>query len=584
MSSNPRWRAIAGGVAILAVTLACSPVRAAMPGPPGRTGEAAGPFTLTYVANMGVLVSSGDTKVLVDALFDRPNPDYRAPTPETLGKIMKGEAPFDGVDLVLVTHDHPDHFDAALAVRFLEARSEPVLVAPQDAVEAMRRAAADWPRIEPRVVPVGLEVGEKRSLDVMGIPVMACRTLHSGDRDSPMNLMYLFEIDGRRVWHEGDPNGRCEIFEAFGLKDARLDLAVVHFWYPLEPSCARFLQEALRPEHIVLTHLPVRLEGDAPGKIDLIRQYYKDIVLALPGAPARVLARGSGREKEAANVQDTIMKTEDSAMEAWRRGDPMRWVEISDEEIVYVDPALDAPVVGRKAYARYLEPIKGQVLYDASEYVDPRVAVYGDTAVLTYNYHSLKKDADGTARRTSFWNTTEVYRLVEGAWKIVHTHWSYIRHRRPEGAAIELPGAAEAPPPLGGAAAEIMKLETAALARWRKGDPRGFLEISAPEVTAFDPDAPGRLTGREELERAGDRLAGLLRCDTADVVVPRLRVFEDSAVLFYQLLCATLGPDGAVGSRVPWNCTAVYAKAAGGWRLVHAHRSLVKGEREGGGI
>jgi L-ascorbate metabolism protein UlaG (beta-lactamase superfamily) len=261
-------------------------------------GRAAGkePIELTYVANMGVLVSSGNIKVLIDALFEKPNPDYRAPAPETLDKIMKGEAPFDGIDLVLVTHDHPDHFDAGLAVRFLEARSEPVLVAPEDAVEAMRRAAADWPRIEPRVVPVGLKVGEKRSLDVKGIPVTACRTLHSGDRDSPMNLMYLFEIDGRRVWHEGDPNGRCEIFGAFGLKDARLDLAVVHYWYPLEPNCSRFLQQDLKAGHIALGHLPIRLEGDAPGKIDMVRQFYKDILLLLPGTPTTVFeARSESR-------------------------------------------------------------------------------------------------------------------------------------------------------------------------------------------------------------------------------------------------------------------------------------------------
>ncbi len=79
-------------------------------------------------------------------------------------------------------------------------------------------------------------------------------------------------------------------------------------------------------------------------------------------------------------------------------------------------------------------------------------------------------------------------------------------------------------------------------------------------------------------------LFGLARGHLVQSRRARLRVFEDSAVLFYQLLCATLGPDGAVGSRVPWNCTADYARAAGGWRLVHAHRSLVKGEREGGGI
>ena len=284
------WQ-LAFGMTILLMLGACGRAGAATPGSLSPSGGAQSPLTLTYVANMGVLVSAGDTKVLIDALFERPNPDYRAPAPETLDKIMKGEAPFDGVDLVLVTHDHPDHFDAGLAVRFLEARSEPVLVAPEDAVEAMRRAAADWPRIEPRVVPIGLKVGEKQSLDVKGIPVTACRTLHSGDRDSPMNLMYLFELDGRRVWHEGDPNGRCEIFGAFGLKDARLDLAVVHYWYPLEPNCARFLQEDLKAGHIALGHLPIRLEGDAPGKIDLVRRYYRDIFLLLPGMPARTFGR-----------------------------------------------------------------------------------------------------------------------------------------------------------------------------------------------------------------------------------------------------------------------------------------------------
>jgi hypothetical protein len=34
-------------------------------------------------------------------------------------------------------------------------------------------------------------------------------------------------------------------------------------------------------------HLPVRLEGDAPGKIDQVRQFYKDIFLLLPGMPAK---------------------------------------------------------------------------------------------------------------------------------------------------------------------------------------------------------------------------------------------------------------------------------------------------------
>jgi glyoxylase-like metal-dependent hydrolase (beta-lactamase superfamily II) len=98
--------------------------------------ETQDPLVLNYVANMGVLLSSGDSKVLIDTLFDKTHPSSRTPAPETIESIMKGEQPFKDVDLVLVTHNHPDHFDAALAVRYLEIRPEPILVAPADAASA----------------------------------------------------------------------------------------------------------------------------------------------------------------------------------------------------------------------------------------------------------------------------------------------------------------------------------------------------------------------------------------------------------------------------------------------------------------
>ena len=249
------------------------------------------PLELTYVANSGVLVGSGGVKVLIDALFDKPNPEYRAPAPEVLDRIMTGGPPFDGVDVVLVTHNHPDHFDAGVAVRYLEARPEPVLLAPADAVEEMRKAATDWTNIERRVGALDLEVGEREKNELQPLSVTAFRTLHSGDRESPMNLIYLFELGGWRILHEGDSEGKPEVFQKLGLANVPVDLALVHFWFPLDPNCARWLQEVFKPPHIALTHLPVRLEGDAPGKIDMVRQYYKDIFLLLPGMPAKVFDR-----------------------------------------------------------------------------------------------------------------------------------------------------------------------------------------------------------------------------------------------------------------------------------------------------
>jgi hypothetical protein len=236
---------------------------------------------------MGVLVGSGGTSVLVDALFDKPNPDYRGPAPETLEKIIQGIPPYDGVKLALVTHGHPDHFSPSVALRFLKAQSGAILAAPADAVADLRSAGSDWPRIAPRVIPLDLKIGEVKRLSAAGIPVTAVRTLHSGDRDTPANVMVLFEINGRRIFHEGDSTGKPEVFRGFGLGEAPLDLAIVHYWFPLEPSISKFFQDVVRPEHIALGHLPIAREGDFPGKIDMVRKSFKDLFLLLPGMPGK---------------------------------------------------------------------------------------------------------------------------------------------------------------------------------------------------------------------------------------------------------------------------------------------------------
>jgi L-ascorbate metabolism protein UlaG (beta-lactamase superfamily) len=237
------------------------------------------------------MVSVGERKVLIDALFDKPNPEYRAPSPDVLDKIMKDETPYDRVNLVVVTHNHPDHFDAALAVRYLENVPRPILLAPADAVAEMRKIAKDWVKIAPRVLPLEIRVGETAQRDLTQIPVTAFRTLHSGGRESPMNIMYLIELDGWRVFHEGDSPGSIDEYRGFGLGREPIDLALVHFWFPLDPNGALFLQEVLKPDHVALTHLPIRLENDAPGKIGQVRTSYQDIFLLLPGMTPKVFPR-----------------------------------------------------------------------------------------------------------------------------------------------------------------------------------------------------------------------------------------------------------------------------------------------------
>jgi len=239
---------------------------------------------MLFVANEGVLISTGTKKVLIDALFTDPNPEYDAPPADMLSAMGTGSAPFDSIDVALVTHNHPDHFSAPFAARFLVGNPRTVLVAPGDAIAALRDSAAVWPQVQDRVIPVSLQPGETFETTVGGVTVKAYRTLHSGGRESPENLMYLIALDGRTVFHEGDSDGSSDTFASFGLADETIDLALVHFWFPLNLEAEGIIKGILRPAHIGLFHLPIRLKEDAPGTIAAVAGQYDDIfLLATPG-------------------------------------------------------------------------------------------------------------------------------------------------------------------------------------------------------------------------------------------------------------------------------------------------------------
>jgi ketosteroid isomerase-like protein len=277
-----------------------------------------------------------------------------------------------------------------------------------------------------------------------------------------------------------------------------------------------------------------------------------------------------------ASLEDTLMALENGAMERWRNGDPMGWAEISAPEVTYVDPGLTKPIAGLDEYTKYLERLKGKIIYQGSEFLNPKIAVYGDLAVMTYHYRSTVKKADGSVQGQTSWNTTEVYARIAGHWKIVHTHWSFVNHASPD--TLEVPVPVESKPAAySGVLGELMTLEMGAMERWRKGDPFGFTDISAPVVTYFDSGTPQRLDGLAALKEEYGKRAGRIHYDVMDFVGPMIQVHGDAAVLFYRFFDTYLRSDVSVRQRTPWNCTEVYVKTGGVWRIVHTHWSLING-------
>ena len=122
---------------------------------------------------------------------------------------------------------------------------------------------------------------------------------------------------------------------------------------------------------------------------------------------------------------------------------------------------------------------------------------------------------------------------------------------------------------------QIINMERAALDRWGRGNPDGFLEISAPEVAYFDPFLPQRIDGLSTLRKYYAELRGKIHIDSYDIVDPVVQVHGDVAILTFGFVSR------GGGDEMRWNTTEVYRRGEDGWRIIHTHWSFTQPELAG---
>lgn len=133
----------------------------------------------------------------------------------------------------------------------------------------------------------------------------------------------------------------------------------------------------------------------------------------------------SGRTRVSSDEEDVkaaIIALEKHALELWNNGNPDGFIDLSSDDVVYIDPAFENKLEGKKALEEYYNQIRGKIKIDVYKIINPTVQLSSDIAVLTYNYE-VQRDS-----KVFRMNCTEVYRLDESNhWKIIHTHWSFVQ-------------------------------------------------------------------------------------------------------------------------------------------------------------
>jgi ketosteroid isomerase-like protein len=128
------------------------------------------------------------------------------------------------------------------------------------------------------------------------------------------------------------------------------------------------------------------------------------------------------RDSHTVDEADAILAVERGALDRWGKGDPSGFLEACAPDVVYFDNTLARRLDGLVALTALYEKLRGRIHLDRWEWLNPKVQVWGDAAVLTYNFVGY---ALGDESR---WNCTEVYRRADGGWRIIQTHWSITQH------------------------------------------------------------------------------------------------------------------------------------------------------------
>jgi len=257
--------------------------------------------TITYLANEGVFLSDGSRGVLIDALFREGVTGYATLAPDVREKVETAKPPYDITRLVLVTHRHRDHFDAASVVRHLQSNpraklvtstqvAERVRAAEADALDAPKAAdavgAPDASAILPRIQAFTPQEGQSYNAEHDGLKVELFFVSHgSGRFAGVVNLGYVVTIGHKRILHIGDAELGPGAFDPVGKFAKNIDVACLPYWWLITRTGRAFVAEALPGVKLVAIHIE---PAKASAVIERIHKFLPDAaVFTEPGQTMR---------------------------------------------------------------------------------------------------------------------------------------------------------------------------------------------------------------------------------------------------------------------------------------------------------
>lgn len=227
-----------------------------------------------HVANAGVLLDCGGRQVAIDVFFRQGVEGYET-VPEALrDAIESARPPYDGIELILATHRHPDHFDPASVARHLRNNPRARFAGTAQTASEVRRLFAD--RVEEITRPARQAWGN--------IETRFLRVPHNTPfRETIENTLHLVRFCGATVAVTGDAEVAAADFRDLGLEVEKIDVLVAPWWFFVGRDGRQVVDEIFQPLAGWAVHGDLK---NSAGWIADVRSSYRNVRIGFADAPA----------------------------------------------------------------------------------------------------------------------------------------------------------------------------------------------------------------------------------------------------------------------------------------------------------
>ncbi len=223
---------------------------------------------VTYIGNEGVIVRGGGAEVAVDALFGDGAPEFSAAPPELVSQLEGALPPFDGVQLLLATHFHPDHFNALAVGSHMAANKNVLFLSSPQTRELFAAEYPEFHLLSDRVMEVYPEEGHPDVRSIGEAEVTSFRLSHGTvNYGDVQHLGFMVKLGGKRFVHLGDGIIHERALRAGGILDHEIDAAFLPFWFLTYAFGQSFMERHLRARQVFAMHIPLNRQEELAADV-----------------------------------------------------------------------------------------------------------------------------------------------------------------------------------------------------------------------------------------------------------------------------------------------------------------------------